>query len=181
MAGAVAGTGQRSGAEDRAAAADLHGPRGAGVCANREANCGERVSTLGASLQVRLRLRGWLGSERGRVLTPLRLRSDDLHLLPVVGKFSSAIQASYVGSGQCAGLRTTPRPTNSHWEAVPGVPAPEKKVNQSCHPTEKHVNHWTTFHARAVFPGLFCVCGPPTLQRACNTPFPFHPLRTQML
>jgi hypothetical protein len=75
-------------------------------------------------------LRNLIRSKRGCVLAPLSRRSDDLHLLPVVRKFSSTIQASHVGSGQRGGLWALSLPTNRYRKAEPGMPATKKHVKQ---------------------------------------------------
>lgn len=96
-------------------------------------------------------LRSVSGCERGCVLVPFRLRGDHLHLLPVVGKFSSAVQASHVGAGQCAGLRASRRTTNGHWEAIPGVPAAKQQINQSC----QHLKYFCEHLEHLPHPGWF--------------------------
>lgn len=73
-----------------------------------------------------------LGGECSSILARLGGRGYYLHLLPVVRKFSAAIQASYVGSGQCAGLRPARGAPKRHWEAVTRVSATENRVNQFC-------------------------------------------------
>jgi hypothetical protein len=65
--------------------------------------------------------------------------SDDLHFLPVVRKFFSAIQASHISSGQNSGLGAARCPTNGYREAVMSVPAAEHCINQ-------FPKHRPTFH-----------------------------------
>ena len=85
--------------------------------------------------------------QRGHILSPLGRRSDHPHLLPVVGKFFSTVQASDVRAGQRCGLRTPPRPANGYWKAVPGMPATEKGISQFCHPTKKHIHQFCCHEA----------------------------------
>jgi hypothetical protein len=66
------------------------------------------------------------------VLASLGGGGDNLHLLPIVGKFLTAIQARHVRSGQCPGLWPSPLSADGHREAVTRVPATEYCVKQSC-------------------------------------------------
>src|SRR5208282_846510 len=69
-------------------------------------------------------LGGVLG-QLGQALAVLLRGSDDAHFLPVIGKFSSAIEACDVSSGQARGLRTARLSTNGYGKAVVRVPAAE--------------------------------------------------------
>src|SRR5207302_7446518 len=88
-----------------------------------------------------LRLRGVLG-QFGEPLPMTLRRSDNLHLLPVVRKLSTAVQTSHVGSRQCRGWGTALSTTNRYWKAIASVPATEKRIDQ-------FGDHDSTFHIRA--------------------------------
>src|SRR5437899_2873443 len=86
--------------------------------------------------------------------------SDDLHLLPVVGKFFAAIQTSDVGSGQRRGRRTALGATDGYGKAVMGMPAAKESLEQSS-------DHASTFHIRAGWLeslGLKSSCPPQNVQ-----------------
>jgi hypothetical protein len=72
-------------------------------------------------------------------------RSDNLHLLPIIGKFLAAIETGNVGSGQRSGLRTAHGTTNRNGEAIAGVFATKNCIVQFS-------DHWVTFHLRAGSP-----------------------------
>jgi hypothetical protein len=74
-----------------------------------------------------------LGGDRSRVLSSFRWRSDDLHLLPVVGKFSSAIQTRNVRSRQHRRLRSARISPKGYGETITGMPATKYSIEQSCH------------------------------------------------
>src|SRR5258708_1240377 len=92
----------------------------------------QRFARNDGSLRGGVRSAGVFGSERSYVIAPLSLRSDHPHLVPVVGKFSSTIQAGHVGPGQGAGLRSACRSSNGDREAIAGMMATEKQVNHLC-------------------------------------------------
>src|SRR6267378_5425376 len=50
-------------------------------------------------------------------------RSDDPHLLPVVGEFSATLQANNVRAGQAGGLRTPRGTPDRYWKTIAGVMA----------------------------------------------------------
>src|ERR1700730_9473441 len=142
VAGAMAGTGDRSGAEDYAPAASVYRTGGAPVRADGAANFGGSGRPLEDLARAPGTRAHWPrpddvlsylpGGQRSYVFAALRLRSDHLHLLPVVRKLSSAFQASHIRSGQCASLRASGGSSNGHREAVTGVPATDKHGNQFC-------------------------------------------------
>src|SRR5436190_9865953 len=66
------------------------------------------------------------------VLTPLRRRCNDSHLLPVVWKLTSAFQTGDIGSGQCGGLWTAGRSANGHGKTEAGVAAAKDCIHQFC-------------------------------------------------
>jgi hypothetical protein len=74
-------------------------------------------------------------------------RRDDLHFLPVVRKFSAAIETSYVGSSESGCLRTAGCATNRDGKAVPRVPTTEKRIEQFC-------DHGAPSTARAGYPAI---------------------------
>lgn len=56
--------------------------------------------------------------------------SDDLHLLPVIRKFFSAVETDYIGSGQRGSLGAMRRATHGYGEAIVRVFAPEHSIDQ---------------------------------------------------
>ena len=85
------------------------------------------------------------GGERSHIFAPLGRRRNHLHLLPVVRKLATTIEASDVGSSQRASLWAATCAANGYRKAVPRVPATKKNVNQFRY-------HWSTFHAWAIGP-----------------------------
>src|SRR5438309_1204508 len=57
-------------------------------------------------------------------------RSNDSHLLPVVGEFFAALQTSNVGAGQAGGLRTPPGAPDRYRKTIAGVMATENCLEQ---------------------------------------------------
>ena len=125
LAGAVAGNDHRSGAEDRASAADLYGTRGEGIRSARQARPGADSCGISGTLKLRfgkeegyskspcssagqfsfrgsasqLRFSGGVLGQLGQAFAMSIRRSDDSHLLPVIRKFLAAIQAGDISSG----------------------------------------------------------------------------------
>jgi hypothetical protein len=75
-------------------------------------------------------------------------RSDDLHLLPVVREFFSAIEADDIGSRQSSSLGAAHCSTNGYGKAIVSVPAAKQNVDQ-------FLNHDPTFHL-SVYQFLGC-------------------------
>ena len=98
-----------------------------------------RVERGSAVLIPSTPLRGVLG-QFGQMLAMAFRRSDDLHLLPVIRKFSAAIETGHIGSGQRCSLRTARCSANRDRKAVAGVPAAEKSVQQSGNTAEEKVD-----------------------------------------
>ena len=69
-------------------------------------------------------LGGVLG-QFGQALAMTLGGSNDLHLLPVIRKFFTAVEASDVSSGQSSGLGAARCPTNGYRKAIVRVPAAE--------------------------------------------------------
>ena len=152
MAGAVAGIDHRSGAENRAAAPGLYRSMPSGnLCRSisgfrcrfrrtiRRANC----------VAFKVKLRGVL-RQFGETLAVTLRRSDDLHLLPVIGKLSAAIETSDIRSGQSRSLGPARGSANAHRKAVTGVFASKNCIYQLC-------DHHSTFHKSGWFtrvPGI---------------------------
>src|SRR5579872_1109507 len=57
---------------------------------------------------------------------------DNLHLLPVVGEFLSAVETDDVGSGQRGGLGAVRSVTYCNRKAITGVFAAEHSIDQFC-------------------------------------------------
>ncbi len=91
-------------------------------------------------------LRGVLGQLSQSFAMPLR-RSDDLHLLPVVGKFSPTIEADDVGTSQHCSRGAMCSTANCYRKAIVRVPATKHCIYQFC-------DHTPTFHTRTGYPGF---------------------------
>src|SRR5258708_10068986 len=87
-------------------------------------------SMAGAKRNFQQFLNCLLCGERGQALAMPFGRCDNFHFLPVVGKFSAAIETSYVGPGKSGCLRTTGCATYGDGKAVTRVPTNEKRIEQ---------------------------------------------------
>src|SRR5258708_21594784 len=85
-------------------------------------------SMAGAKRNFQQSLNCLLCGERGQALAMPFGRCDNFHFLPVVGKFSAAIETSYVGPGKSGCLRTAGCSTNGNGKAVTTVPTPAKRI-----------------------------------------------------
>src|ERR1700722_1681978 len=98
-------------------------------------NCGQirravlRQHVCGSALPTNLR---GVFRERRQMFAVILDRGDNLHLLPVVGKLSAAIEAGNVSPGQGRCLRTRSGPANGHGKTVMGMLAAKYRFIQFC-------------------------------------------------
>src|SRR5579872_906019 len=91
-------------------------------------------------------LRGVL-RQFGQMLPMTLGRRDDFHLLPVVRKFSAAVQTGHISPGQSRGLGTARLSPDGYWKAVVSVPAtkncihyPGNETKNGVHQLSNHVS-----------------------------------------
>src|SRR5579864_232707 len=84
---------------------------------------------------------------------PLR-RSDNLHLLPIVGKLAAAFETNHVSPGQSCSLGTARGPAKRNWEAVARMPTAENRIEQSCNHYSPPQNPVRLLQASGIFSAL---------------------------
>ena len=110
-----------------------------------------RFAMAGAKQNFQQSLNCLLCGERGQALAMPFGRCDNFHFLPVVGKFSAAIETSYVGPGKSGCLRTTGCATYGDGKAVTRVPTTEKRI-------EQFRDHGAPSTTRAGYPANLIYC-----------------------